>query len=197
MLDEESAQVRELPRACPAQHNKLQKRPLHDPRVRGLALIPELGLAFLCMVSIPSLRINSATPSLTRWNTCSLRISCSRLLISFTRCTISAIFSLSLLSISLVSPIARSRCSRIPFGWLLNHPELCAWLAQKHSLCSPESIAVNVNRPLPLPFWFTTRWSLSKVSSTVMRSARSSFSAKRPVAMSFCSALYWPVRGGG
>jgi len=61
---------------------------------------------------------------------------------------------------ALVSPMAKSRVNLIP-------PVGCKALSQpvlpevedgtKHILWSPESAAVNVNRPADDPFWDTTR----------------------------------------
>jgi len=45
LLDEESPQVAQLPRARDAQHRKLQQCPPHDPAVDALADVSELGLA--------------------------------------------------------------------------------------------------------------------------------------------------------
>ena len=91
-------------------------------------------------------------------------MSCNLAFRSLTLCTRSLILSLSLLSISLVSPIARSRCSRTPSGWPNHELPDEGFVARKHMRCSPDSAAVKVKRPLFAPFWFTTRWSLAKVS---------------------------------
>jgi len=45
LLDEESPEVAQLPRARNAQNRKLQQRPPHNPRIHTLANIPELRLA--------------------------------------------------------------------------------------------------------------------------------------------------------
>jgi len=136
--------------------------------------------------------LNSASRSL--WKTCSLRISCNLPFKSLTLCTRSSILSLSFDSISLVSPIAKSKCNFTPFSWFANHPELADVCdAQKHNLCSPESPAVNVKRPLEEPFWFTTRWSLSKVSSTVIWIASCGLSTKELEVGLNSSARYWPT----
>ena len=47
LLDEEGAQVRQLPRAGDAQHGELDERPAHDARVGRLGLVAELGFALL------------------------------------------------------------------------------------------------------------------------------------------------------
>lgn len=44
LLDEESPQIRQLPRTSERQHNTLYHRPPHNPRVNTLALIPKLHL---------------------------------------------------------------------------------------------------------------------------------------------------------
>ena len=164
----------QLPRTGGAKNGKLYYRPPHNACVGALALVSEFGFAFLRRAPSANSRNTTAAAARGRptlWNTCSLLISCRRPLRSLTRWTMSAILSLSLLSISLVSPIARSRCSRTPLGWLENHPLLLWCDAQKQMRCSPASDAVKVNRPLLEPFWFTIRWSLSNVSSTVMSRA--------------------------
>jgi hypothetical protein len=45
LLDEESPQIAQLPRARNSQDRKLQQRPSHDPAVDALADVSELGLA--------------------------------------------------------------------------------------------------------------------------------------------------------
>jgi hypothetical protein len=109
---------------------------------------------------------NQKAELLTRWNICSLLISCNLPFKSLTFCTISPIFSLSSLSILLVSPIARSRV-------ILTPPRDCppsqpecpdACEGVKQILWSPESAAVNVKRPSAEPLCEMTRWSLSKIS---------------------------------
>jgi len=47
LLDEESAQMRQLPRARNTEHNQLHDRPPHHPRIRRLRLIPKLRLSLL------------------------------------------------------------------------------------------------------------------------------------------------------
>lgn len=105
----------------------------------------------------------------TRWKICSLRISCNRPLRSFTFCTISCIFPLSSVSILLVSPMAISNVTRTAFeppdSQLPDEP-LPSGVRQ--ILCCPESAAEKVNRPAFESRLETTRWSLSKVSSTVI-----------------------------
>jgi len=130
------------------------------------------------------------------WNICSLLISCSLLFRSLTRWTISLIFSLSLLSISDVSPMAMSRCSFVPPRCEpeLNQPALAAFAEDvKQRRCSPDSAAVNVKRPFEAPFWFTTRWSLSNVSSTVMWILILVVGVYCLVSGWYSSALKWPT----
>jgi hypothetical protein len=45
LLDEEGAEVRELPCACDAKNDELDEDPANDSSVRGLGLISELGLS--------------------------------------------------------------------------------------------------------------------------------------------------------
>ncbi len=94
-------------------------------------------------------------------------MSCSLPFKSLTLFTISWILPLSVLSIALVSPIAKSRVSLIP-------PIGCRAESQpeppdvdegvKQILWSPESAALKVKRPDEEPFCETTRWSLSNTS---------------------------------
>lgn len=75
--------------------------------------------------------------------------------------------SLSVLSISLVSPMTRSRVSRIPpLGLLADSQPLRPEVDEgvKQSLWSPDSAAEKWNLPEDEPFWVKTRWSLSKIS---------------------------------
>ena len=129
---------------------------------------------------------------LTLWKTCSLRISCNLALRSLTFCTISWILPLSVLSMALVSPITRSRFSRMPPTGcppLSQPPAAAADDAVKQILWSPESAALKVKRPALDPRCETTRWSLSKVSSTVMAMPMSGLGWKALMAASYCSAL--------
>lgn len=172
LLNEERPQMRKLPGACHAQHSQLYQRPSYNPGVRGLRLVPKLGLSLLprSLASAATPRPNSAL-LLALWKTCSLLISPNRPFKSLTFCTISTSFPLSVLSIWLVSPIARSKLNLMPPAGcpLLSQPLWVAALTGvKHSLCSPESAALKVKRPEAAPRWFTTRWSLSKTSSTVI-----------------------------
>jgi hypothetical protein len=71
------------------------------------------------------------------------------------------------LSIWLVSPIARSSVSLMPLGpWDCDSQDDLPLFedGMKQILWSPESAAVNVKRPDEAPFWEITRWSLSKTS---------------------------------
>ncbi len=47
LLDEEGAQMRQLPGAGTAENDELDNHPSNDTGVGGLGLISELGLAFL------------------------------------------------------------------------------------------------------------------------------------------------------
>ena len=111
----------------------------------------------------------------TLWKTCSLRISCNLPFRSRTFCAISLSFPLSALSIELVSPIAKSKFKRtLPWGAPPeSHPPDEAPDGVKQMRWSPESAAEKVNLPVEPPRVLTTRWSLSKVSSTVTVMARS------------------------
>src|SRR6478735_3727897 len=87
---------------------------------------------------------------LTRWKTCSLRISLNRMFKSLTRLARSWSRVLSVLSIWFDSPITRSRINLMPPLWLFvdsqpGLPELDE--AVKQILWSPASCAVKVNRP--------------------------------------------------
>lgn len=104
---------------------------------------------------------------LTRWNTCSLRMSFSLAFRSLTRVARSSSLSLSLRSMALESPTAMSRVSRMPplGAWVdsqLPRPLLDDGV--KQTRCSPASAAVKVNLLPLLPRCETTRWSLSKTS---------------------------------
>lgn len=149
----------ELPSTRPTQHNELQNSPPHNPRIRRLRLITKLRFPFL-QINDPLQRPWARALEFTLWNTCSRRISCNRAFKSCTRCARLADRSLLLLSMSPVSPTARSKWN---LTWVLvNHPPaLDVW---KQSLCSPDSAAVNVNFPDDPDFWLITRWSLSNVS---------------------------------
>lgn len=131
---------------------------------------------------------------LTLWKTCSRRISCNLALRSLTFWTMSLILVLSELSIWLVSPVARSNVSLTPpTAWpLRSQPPLVICEGVKQMRWSPESAALKVNRPSELPRVLTTRWSWSKSSSTVTVTLRSGFGLKLLVAVSYCSALYFP-----
>lgn len=127
----------------------------------------------------------------TRWNTCSRRISSNRLFKSFTLCVISEIFPESSVSILLVAPIAMSKAN-FTVGALESHPWLCE-SGVKQILCWPASAAVKVNRPSLGVRWETTRWSLSKVSSTVMRTCREESWIQVFDSLFRTSALYVPA----
>jgi hypothetical protein len=74
---------------------------------------------------------------------------------------------LSVLSIALVSPIARSKVSLMPpIGCKAeSQPEFPEFEdGTKQILWSPESAALKVKRPDEEPFCDTTRWSLSNTS---------------------------------
>ena len=86
LLDEERPEVRQLPRANDPQNRQLNQRPSNHSRIRSLGLISELRLALLNSVS--AARPNRP-PELTRWNTCSRLMSCSRPCSSRTLPTIS------------------------------------------------------------------------------------------------------------
>lgn len=127
----------------------------------------------------------------TRWNTCSRRISSNRLFKSFTLCVISEIFPESSVSILLVAPIAMSKAN-FTVGALESQPWLCE-SGVKQILCWPASAAVKVNRPSLGVRWETTRWSLSKVSSTVMRTCREESWIQVFDSLCRTSALYVPA----
>lgn len=81
----------------------------------------------------------------------------------------SSSFDLSVLSISLVSPMIRSNCSLIPPLGLdtLVHPlRPDVDEGVKQILWLPDSADEKVNRPDDEPRCETTRWSLSKISCT-------------------------------
>jgi hypothetical protein len=112
----------------------------------------------------------------TLWKTCSRLISANRPFNSLTFATMLSIFPLSSLSILLVSPMARSMfnlTAPLVTPALLNHPPMAVAAGPegvKHNRCSPESAAEKVNLEglsLDVDVCVTTRWSLSKVSSTV------------------------------
>ena len=52
LLDEEVAQVRELPGAGDAQDGQLDEDPADDAGVCALGLVTEVGFAFLCRVLV-------------------------------------------------------------------------------------------------------------------------------------------------
>lgn len=118
---------------------------------------------------VSTLKIDSSygRSELTRWKTCSLLTSFKRAFKSFTLVAMSSSFPLSVLSISLVSPMTKSSISLIPpFSLaLLVHPlRPEVELGVKQILWLPASADENVKRPDEEPFWETTRWSLSKIS---------------------------------
>lgn len=86
---------------------------------------------------------------------------------SLTRLEMSSSLPLSVLSMALVSPMARSSVRRMPpLGACADSQPLRPLVDEgvKHSLWSPASAAVKVKRPEAGPRCETTRWSLSKTS---------------------------------
>jgi hypothetical protein len=155
LLNEEGSEMRKLPGAGNAKNNELNDDPSNNTGVCRLGLISELGLSFL-LHSVVSLLFCWACwlVTLTRWNTCSLRMSERRALRSLTRDVMSWILPLSLLSIWLVSPITRSRVSLMPpLGFLAESHEVRPELEDgvKQSLWSPASAAEKVKRPEAAP----------------------------------------------
>lgn len=101
-------------------------------------------------------------------------MSCNRLFRSLTFCTMSCILPLSSVSILLVSPMAMSSDTRTaPPGLPDSQPPVAALVSGvRQILCWPDSAAEKVKRPELPSRLDTTRWSLSKISSTVMRTFR-------------------------
>ena len=172
----------QLPCTCDAQYGKLDKCPSHDLAVCRLALVSKFGFPFLSIVSMNYSQPKTRRSVFTLWKTCSLRMSCNLPFNSLTFPTILSTLSLSRLSILLVSPIARSSVNLTPPALAPapeNHPptEIAAGPeGVKQSRCSPLSAAEKVNFDMVLDdvdVWDTTRWSLSKTSSTVMAMASS------------------------
>lgn len=110
----------------------------------------------------------SCSYALTRWKICSRRMSWSLPFKFLTLSTKSSSLLLSSDSKWLDSPIAMSRVNLTGPEAPESHPLLACESAVKHSLCCPASAVEKVYRPLSAPFWDTTRWSLSKTSSTVI-----------------------------
>jgi hypothetical protein len=143
--------MRKLPGAGDAKHDELDDDPSNDTGICRLGLISELGLSLLCPYRQFSALIDTCSRRhLTRWKTCSLRISARRALRSLTRDVMSWIFPLSLLSIWLVSPITKSRVNLMPpLGFLAESHEVRPELDEgvKQILWSPASAAEKVKRP--------------------------------------------------
>lgn len=132
---------------------------------------------------------------LTLWKTCSLRMSCNLAFKSLTLCTISESLPLSVLSIWLVSPVARSNDNLIPPTGipLANQPpSVPACAGVKQIRWSPDSAALNVKRPSEEPRVFTTRWSFWKVSSTATDITKELDGSNVWVLGLKTSALYFP-----
>ena len=172
LLNEKGPQMRQLPGACGANNNELDDDPPDDTGICRFGLVAEFGFSLLHK-HVRYHGANSlqqqlwAKPSLTRWNTCSLRISFRRALRSLTRVSISCSLPLSLLSIWPDSPMTRSSLILIPpLGACADNQPLRPddELGEKQILWSPDSCAVKVKRPDEAPRCETTRWSLSNTS---------------------------------
>ena len=86
LLDEEGPEMRELPGASNAKDNKLNNDPSDNTGICRLGLVSELSLSLLNIWSAQNHYSNAENPmTLTRWKTCSLRISARRALRSLTR----------------------------------------------------------------------------------------------------------------
>lgn len=172
LLDEEGPQVRKLPCTGDAQNDQLNQRPSHNPCVGRLRLISEFRFTLLHHYQHAIQIKKYLTPKnnrkmLTLWKTCSRLMSCNLPFKSLTLFTISWILPLSVLSIALVSPIAKSSVNLMPpMGWRADsqpvEPEFEEGV--KQILWSPDSAALKVKRPDEEPFCETTRWSLSNTS---------------------------------
>lgn len=161
----------QLPCTGDSKNSKLDQHPSNDAGVCALGLVTEFGLAFLWK-RVPSLvcamlHVFRPKDQHTLWKTCSLLMSFRRALRSLTRVAKSLSFSLSELSITLVSPMATSSVSRIPPLGEERDIQLFFPLVDdgvKQILWSPASAAVKVNLPVVPPRWETTRCSLSNIS---------------------------------
>lgn len=184
LLNEERSQMRQLPCTSKPQHSQLDKSPPDNLCVCALALVSKLGLSFLFISNVSQAAESSTRYNQpTLWKTCSLLTSCNLAFRSLTLLTMLSIFSLSSLSIALLAPMARSRFNFtppiIPCPPPLNHPPTLIAAGPegvKHIRCKPLSAAVNMNLDQfgdEVVVCFTTRSSLSNVSSTVTRIERS------------------------
>jgi hypothetical protein len=86
LLDEEGSEVRQLPCAGNSQHSELDQDPADDTVVGELGLISELGLTLL-LGALRQWTVDGGYElgRLTRWKTCSLRMSVRRMFRSLTR----------------------------------------------------------------------------------------------------------------
>ena len=159
LLDEERPKVRKLPSARGTKNNELDEDPADNTAIGRLGLISEFGFTLLDGTSVP-LHVLTCISALTLWNTCSLRMSLNLALRSFRRDVRSSSLVLSELSISLVSPMTRSRFILMPpLGFVVESQEERPELEDgvKQILWSPDSAAEKVNRPDDEPRWETTR----------------------------------------
>lgn len=172
LLDEEGAQVRELPCAGDAEHDDLDEGPAHDAGIGRLGLIAELGFALLQQVSkkvrggCGQFEGEGGKGGRTRWKSCSRLISHRRPLRSLTFWTRSPNLPVSSESSCEALPMARSRASLTPPTlWPPSQP-VCPVLCEavKQMRWSPESAEVKVTLPACAPRLVTMRWSLSKTS---------------------------------